>query len=146
MHIYPEIPMHAKTNIYRYVALCSHIALLSWIAIWQMTVVKAHSYSILFVFLIYLLPLLLPLYGVIRGKAYTHAWANFVILFYVLHSITVIYAVPAERWYGVVELFLASSMFVGCCAFARLRGRECGLGLSKLKDEMAREKQYFEQK
>ena len=58
---------------------------------------------------------------------------------------TVVYAVPAERWYGVVELILCTTMFIGCSAFARKRGRELGLGIKKLKEEMEEEKAYFEQ-
>ncbi|RPJ67680.1 DUF2069 domain-containing protein [Alteromonas sediminis] len=138
--------MANKTKFYRYVALLSHLALLLWVANWQLLVTKEHAYSVPFVVLIYLMPLLLPLHGILRGKAYTHAWANFFILFYFLHSITVLYAVPAERVYAAVELVLAVAMFTGCCVFARLRGRECGLGIGKLKDEMEREKQHFEQR
>jgi len=138
--------MAEKTKRFRYLALVSHIALLLWIAFWQLLAVKEHSYSLPFVFLIYLLPLLLPLPGIIKGKPYTHAWANFFILFYFLHSITVLYAVPEERFFAAVELLLAIAMFTGCCVFARLRGRECGLGIGKLKDEMEREKQRFDKK
>lgn len=146
MHVYPEFPMASKTAFYRKLALISHILLLAWIAIWQFAITKEHSYSVPFVFLVYLLPLILPLHGVIKGKPYTHAWANFFILFYFMHSITVLYAVPAERIYAAIELVLAIGMFTGCCVFARLRGRECGLGLGKLKDAMEREKAHFEKK
>jgi hypothetical protein len=44
----------------------------------------------------------------------------------------------------VVELLLASAMFVGCSTFARLRGQELGTGLPKLKTVMEDEKNLFE--
>ena len=54
------------------------------------------------------------------------------------------YAVPEQGIYALIELTLTIGMFTGSCLFARLRGRECGLGLTKLKDVMAEEKRYFE--
>ena len=81
-----------------------------------------------------------------KGKSYTHAWANFVVLFYLIHGCTVVYAVQAERWYAAIEIILSTTMFIGCSAFARKRGRELGLGIKKLKDEMKDEKAYFEGK
>ena len=144
MLIHPDIPMASTTKNMRYVALFSHLLLLIWVAVWQLVITKEHTYSVTFIALFYLVPLLLPLPGILRGKPYTHAWANFFILIYLAHGLTVAYAVPAERWYAVIELALASAMFTGCCFFARLRGKECGLGLGKLKDAMEQEKQHFE--
>jgi uncharacterized membrane protein len=137
--------MASDTRLFRYLALVSHTLLIIWLTLWQFTFTKVHTYSPTFIVLIYLLPLLLPYRGVLKGKPYTHAWANFVVLFYLIHACTVVYAVPAERWYGVVELVLCTTMFVGCAAFARKRGRELGLGIKKLKEEMQEEKEYFEQ-
>ena len=61
-----------------------------------------------------------------------------------MHGCTVAYAVPAERLYAVIEILLCTGMFAGCSVFARKRGRELGLGIKKLKVEMAEEKAYFE--
>ena len=138
------IPMSASTKKLRYLALVSHILLLLWVTVWQFTLVSERVYSTLFLALFYLLPLLLPLRGIVAGKPYTRAWANFVVLFYVIHGFTVVYAIPEERAYAIIELILATSMFTGCAGYARLRGRELGLGLTKLKEEMKAEKARFE--
>ena len=137
--------MSSDTRFFRYLALLSHTGLIIWITLWQFTFTKAHTYSPIFIALFYILPLLLPYWGILKGKPYTHAWANFVVLFYLIHGCAVAYAVPAERWYAVVEIILCTGMFVGCSAFARKRGRELGLGLKKLKEEMKEEKARFEQ-
>lgn len=137
-------PMMPKTRQYRYLALISYLLLLSWITVWQFLLVDERIYSTLFVTIIYILPLILPLRGLIAGRPYTHAWANFIVLFYVIHGFTVAYAVPAERIHAIIELVLCSSMFTGCCVYARLRGRELGLGLQKLKDVMEEERATFE--
>ena len=136
--------MAPDTRFFRYLALVSHTLLIVWITLWQFTFTKEHTYSPIFIALFYILPLLLPYWGVLKGKPYTHAWANFVVLLYLIHGCTVAYAVPAEFWYAIVEIVLCTGMFVGCSAFARKRGRELGLGLKKLKEEMKEEKAYFE--
>jgi uncharacterized membrane protein len=111
---------------------------------WYFAIPDTSDYSSVFKILFYILPLLLPLYGIVQGKPYTHAWASFIVLLYFLHSITVLYAEPQLMWLAVVELLLASAMFVGCSTFARLRGQELGTGLPKLKTVMEDEKNLFE--
>ena len=115
-------------------------------ATWYFFLPITADYSITFKFLIYILPLLLPLPGIVQGKPYTHAWASFIVLLYFLHSITVIYAEPTQMVYAIIELILAVGMFAGCSAFARLRGQELGTGLPKLKTVMEEEKSLFEGK
>jgi len=136
--------MAPDTRNYRYLALICHLLLVAWIAVWQFALSTTQTYSLIFIVLLYLVPILLPLPGVIKGKPYTHAWANFVVLYYLMHGCTVAYAVPAERLYAVIEILLCTGMFAGCSVFARKRGRELGLGIKKLKVEMAEEKAYFE--
>lgn len=136
--------MSSSTRFYRFLALGSHLALLAWVCVWHFLLTSQADYSALFILLIYVLPLLLPLPGIIKARPYTHAWANFVILLYIIHGITVAYAVSDERWYAVIELLLASMMFCGCSVFARKRGRELGTGLKKLKTVMQEERDRFE--
>ena len=135
--------MSATTKRFRYLALFSHLGLLVWITVWQLFLSADQQYSLVFIFLLYVLPLLLPLPGIIRGKPYTHAWANFIVLYYLLHGLTVLYAVASERWLAAIEVVLVVGMFIGCSVFARLRGRELGLGLKKLKEEMKDESERF---
>jgi uncharacterized membrane protein len=90
------------------------------------------------------MPILLPAKGLIQGKPYTHAWANFIIMYYLLHGLTAVYAVEGERLYALVEIILCTLLFTGCSFYARVRGRELGLGIRKLKEELLEEKQAFE--
>lgn len=136
-------PMSVTTRRFRLLALFSHLGLLVWITLWQLFFTTDQQYSLVFIFLLYVLPLLLPLPGIVRAKPYTHAWANFIALYYLLHGLTVLYAVEAERWIAAVEVILVIGMFTGCSVFARLRGRELGLGLKKLKEEMKEECERF---
>ena len=40
------------------------------------------AYTITFILIVYVLPLLLPTKGIIQNKPYTHAWASFIVLLY----------------------------------------------------------------
>lgn len=139
-------PMAPKTRFYRKLALFSHLSLIAWMAIWYFVLGSKFEYSAVFVLLVYIVPLLFPLHGVVSGKPYTHAWACFIVLYYFLHAITVLYAEPEFRWHAGLELALATSMFIGCSMFARLRGVEMGTSLKKLSVVMKEEKEYFEKR
>ena len=118
----------------RWLALSSYIALLVLMIVWQFATSYSEQ-SLLFRGLFYIVPLLFPLYGIIKAKPYTHAWANFILMWYFLHSLTMLYIAPDQRWWAVAELLLTSLAFVGCTWFARHQGRAMGLGLKKLKDQ-----------
>lgn len=138
-------PMSKQVKRYRYLALCSHVGLLLWMAVWYFLLKTPQGYSIVFISVMYLLPLLLPLYGIIKAKPYTHAWSCFVVLWYFLHAITVMYSEPEYFLHASVELALAIGMFIGCSMYARFRGQELGTGLPKLSKVMEQEKALFEQ-
>jgi len=138
--------MAPKTRFYRNLAVISHLSLIVWMAIWYLLLGTKFEYSVAFILLVYILPLLLPLHGIVRGKPYTHAWACFIVLYYFLHAITVLYAEPEYRWHAALELLLATGMFVGCSLYARLRGMELGTNLKKLSEVMQEEKEYFEKR
>lgn len=139
-----KVAMSARVKSFRMLALGSHVLLLLWLCIWYFVLLENEQYSYVFVIVIYLLPLLLPLHGIIKAKPYTHAWSCFIVLWYFLHSITTMYAEPQYMLYAAVELLLAIAMFVGCSMFARLRGQELGIGLPKLSKVMEEEKAVFE--
>ena len=145
-HSLTNTPMSPRVKSLRYLALFSHLALLAWMIIWYFFLPMTAEYSILFKILMYIVPLLLPLWGIVQGKPYTHAWASFIVLLYFLHSITVLYAEPSQTLYATIELVLAIAMFIGCSTFARLRGQELGTGLPKLSAVMQEEKKIYEGK
>lgn len=86
------------------------------------------------------LPLWLPLLGILRGKAYTFAWANFIVMIYFVHSLTNLWVSSnIALVLALVELFASSLMFVGCTYYAKFRGQELGLKIPKLKDDPVRQ-------
>lgn len=140
-----DIPMQAKTSLYRKLSLVGYFALLAWVIIWHFTLSNT-EYSVAFILLLYVLPLIFPLVGIVKGKPYTHAWASFVVLLYLMHGITAWYSIPEQWLYALIEVIFSVMMFTGCSMYARLRGQELGHSLPKLKQVMDDEKQRFEGK
>jgi uncharacterized membrane protein len=120
--------------------------LLCWVALWQIFVSPHPHINPVTAAIGWCIPLLFPLRGILTGKAYTHAWANFVLMLYFLHALTILYVDQGERWLAAVELLLACCAFVGNVMYARNRGRELGLKLPKLSEIEKQEKATFGKK
>ncbi|NRD74200.1 DUF2069 domain-containing protein [Shewanella sp. VB17] len=90
------------------------------------------EYSLIFS-LLWIIPILLPLKGVIQGKPYTYAWGSFIICLYMLHGLTLLYVTEKYVFFALAEVLLLGSLLIGFPFYARIRGRELGLGLKKLK-------------
>ncbi|GGI85975.1 hypothetical protein GCM10007978_24540 [Shewanella hanedai] len=90
------------------------------------------QYSLAFT-LLWIIPILLPLKGVIQGKPYTYAWGSFIICLYMLHGLTLLYVTDEYFIFALVEVLLLGSLLIGFPFYARIRGRELGLGLKKHK-------------
>ncbi|MBM7073731.1 DUF2069 domain-containing protein [Shewanella sp. 202IG2-18] len=85
--------------------------------------------------LLWIVPLLFPIRGIIKGKPYTFAWASFILCLYLLHSFTLLYVEDSIRAFSIVESVLLMGLLIGFSYYARLRGRELGLGLKKKKKD-----------
>ncbi|MFT5838562.1 MAG: putative membrane protein [Flavobacteriales bacterium] len=136
--------MTFNSTFFRRLTLTSYLLLIVWIALWHFILTIDKTTSTLFTVLFWIAPILLPAKGLLEGKPYTYAWANFIVMYYLLHGLTAVYAVEGERLYALVEIILCSVLFTGCSFYARMRGRELGLGIRKLKEELLEEKQAFE--
>lgn len=66
-------------------------------------------------------PLLLLIKG-IKAQPYTFAWANFILMLYFLHALTLL-TLAGEQIFAAVELGLCLGAFVANIVFARIRGR-----------------------
>lgn len=137
--------MTPQTKLFRWLALGGNLALLGWVAAWQLSLSPHPHISNLTLAIAWCIPLLLPLPGILAGKPYTHAWANFVLMLYFLHGLTLVYVDGGERWLALVELLLTSVAFAGNILYARCRGKELGLKLTRLSVVEKQEKARFEQ-
>ncbi len=71
------------------------------------------------------LPLLLPLFGVLRGSRYTFQWSSMLILAYVAEgSVRTFTDSDLSRFLSVLELLLACTFFFLAIAFVRYSPRD----------------------
>ncbi|MEZ8403596.1 DUF2069 domain-containing protein [Vibrio splendidus] len=141
----PEKAMSPTTKLFRYLALAGNLSLLFWVIAWQMTLSPHPHLSNVTLAIAWAIPLLLPLPGILAGKPYTHAWANFVLMLYFLHALTILYVDGGERLLAAVELLLTTLGFAGNILFTRFRAKELGIKLKSLSEVEKTEKAKFEQ-
>lgn len=92
------------------------------------------EYTLLFS-LLWIVPLLLPAKGVFQGNPYTYAWASFILCLYMLHGLTLLYVTNDAFAFALIEVLLIGVLLIAFPFYARIRGRELGLGLKKKSKE-----------
>ena len=122
------------------IALIGYIGLLILMPLWMYFVPPQEGPLDVISLFVPIIPLLLPLRGIIKDSTYTYAWANFVVMLYFIHGLTMLWVAPDELIWVLLELLFASFMFIGCTYYARHRGQELGLKIRKLKEDLADEK------
>lgn len=64
--------------------------------------------------------LLLPLFGILRGKRYTYKWLSLFIQFYLLEGLTRATSDHGlSQWLAIGETLLATVLFIACILFIR---------------------------
>ncbi|WP_394132799.1 DUF2069 domain-containing protein [Shewanella maritima] len=109
-----------------------YISLLALLAGWFIRQGVNGTYSMAFSVL-WVLPLLLPLKGIIQGNPYTYAWASFILCLYLLHGLTLLWVSNAHFAFAAIETTLLCLLLIGFPFYARKRGRELGLSIKKKK-------------
>ena len=89
------------------ISRAAYVALLLLMTAWFGNQGLTGQYSLVFS-LLWILPLLAPLKGILTGKPYTYAWASFIICLYMLHGLTLLYVTETDRLFAVVEVMLLS--------------------------------------
>ncbi|WKE66880.1 DUF2069 domain-containing protein [Gallaecimonas kandeliae] len=121
----------SRTRLMRHLALAGYLGLLLYVPLWQLWLAPHPGLSTGFVLAFGLGPLLLPLKGMLKGNPYTYAWANFILMLYLAHGLTLLWTNPEERLLAAMELLLVALMFIGSVFYARWRGKELDLGLKR---------------
>ncbi|MPY24714.1 DUF2069 domain-containing protein [Shewanella psychropiezotolerans] len=121
-------------NSTRLFQLCraGYLALVLMLSAWFINKGITGEYSLVFTAM-WIIPLFFPLKGIIEGKPYTYAWASYIICLYMLHGLTLIYVTEDHFLFALVEVLLLGALLIGFPFYARIRGKELGLGLKKKK-------------
>lgn len=130
-----------STTTLRNITLIGYFGLLGFMPLWLLVLSPSEGLSPTLSILMFVVPLLFPLKGMLQSNPYTFAWANFVVMIYFLHSLTTLWVGDGERIYALIELFFATIMFFAGSYYSKYRGQELGLKIKKLKQELEEEKQ-----
>ena len=112
-----------KITLFRWLTLISYFGLMILIFCWHLWIKPLEPQFISITLLIQLGPLMFPLRGILHGKAYTHAWAAYMALFYFIIGIWNASA-EASRIFGLLISTLSFIFFTGCVFYARYSGKE----------------------
>ena len=109
--------------------LIGYWGLIFLIPIWNLWWFPSEIYSNKSITLFWLTPLIFPMFGLLKGKAYTHAWSGFIAVLYICHGLTSLITAFNEIIPIILEIILATMFLLGGMYFARWRGLQLGLQL-----------------
>lgn len=118
---YRQAVSRMMTSRLFYIAtIASYLALLGLLLLWHTWLVPPVHWPVALVLLVWVVPLLLPLRGLLHGRRYTYAWFHFLTLWYFIHGVGVIAADPAARILGVGEVILSVLLYLVSIVYVRV--------------------------
>lgn len=107
--------------VFRGLSLFGYFGLMLLIFCWHLWIVPLPAEFISITLLVQLGPLMFPLKGILNGRAYTHAWASYLALLYLVLGIWYAAAVDS-RLFGILISLLSLIFFTGAIFFSRYQG------------------------
>ncbi len=115
------------------ITLIGYFGLITFIPFWNLVWYPSDQFNNQVVTGFWLFPLIFPLLGLLKGKAYTHAWSGFIAVIYICHALTCL-VTNLNEWPAImIELVLSTLFLFGGMYFAKWRGEQLGLQLPKKK-------------
>ncbi len=103
-------------------ASASLVALIALCIVWELWLAPLRPGGSMLVLKV--IPLLLPLFGILRGRRYTYQWAALLILLYLAEGLVRACSdTGAMRTAAAAETLLAAIFFGAAIHFARISGR-----------------------
>jgi len=102
------------------IALTGYFGLLLLLLLWNTWLSPPAKAPIAVMLIVLVVPLLLPLRGLLHGRLYTYRWVPFLALIYLALGIVTAYAQPEERLLGLLETAFSLLLYGG--AFFYVRG------------------------
>jgi len=107
----------------RWLTLLGYFALLSGLFAWHLVLNPPAEHLISVIIFFQIGPLMFPLFGLLNGKLYTHAWSMYLAIFYFV--IGVWYAGKAEDLkIGLYVIFTSLVFFTGTVIYTRFMGKQ----------------------
>lgn len=111
-------PLAPRTRLAYLAACASLIALIFLCLAWELRLAPLTVGGSALVFKV--LPLLLPLFGILHGRRYTYKWASLLILLYFAEGIVrATTEAPPAQWLAMAEIALAVAFFSAAIGYVR---------------------------
>ena len=116
-------PFSAGIKAGRLLTLFGYFSLMAGLYAWHLVIHPADKHLVSLIILFQLGPLMFPLFGLLKGKQYTHAWSMYLAIFYFV--IGVWYAGhDADRAIGLYIILTSLVFFTGCVLYTRFVGKK----------------------
>lgn len=112
-----------KAALFRYLSLASFFGLMATLLWWILLAPHSENYPTAAMLVLLVAPLLFPLRGILYARSYTHAWAGYLMLFYLAHGITELYSGDAFFIYPLLEVFFSALFFISSILYIRLTAK-----------------------
>lgn len=110
----------------RWLTLTGYFSLLFGLFTWHLVIEPPAKHLISIIIFFQIGPLMFPLFGLLKGKLYTHAWSMYLAIFYFI--IGVWYAGKAEDLLiGLFVIFASLLFFLGTVIYTRFMGKQSKL-------------------
>ena len=103
--------------------LAGYLGTLVLLVAWYGWLAPSPHFPVVIVLLVFVLPLLAPLRGLLHGRSYTFSWSCFLALLYFMHGIVEAYSAATTRYLGLIEILLTAMWFLGALAYVRIRNK-----------------------
>ncbi|MCK4708392.1 MAG: DUF2069 domain-containing protein [Gammaproteobacteria bacterium] len=114
--------MKNPITFFRWLTLAGYFALLSSLYLLLFIFNKPEPQNMMPALVMLVGPLMFPLKGLLAARAYTHAWAAYLALYYFVIGIWYAGA-EVDRLIGLIITFSSILFFISAIIFARLQGK-----------------------
>ena len=116
-------PAHTVTFFYRTFTLVGFFGLMLTLLFWIVLPERSYLFPTSTLLAIALIPLLLPLRGLLHGKPYTHAWNSFLMLFYFTFAVGELYSAGQFDFYPTLAVLFSTLCFTASILFIRFNAK-----------------------
>lgn len=104
---------------FNYLALAGYFGLLTTLLLWFTWLAPPKKFPRAFLLILLVVPLLLPLRGLLHQKRYTHQWTSLFSLLYFAIGIDTAWNGISSRPLALTATAFSLMLFVGCVLYAR---------------------------
>ena len=116
----PRTDIEARVTTTRVLALIGYFGTMAFLMLWIIKLAPPQIPKSI-ALAISLLPLLLPLRGMIHGRVYTHSWAGFLALPYFAFGVDAAIHRTEKQWLGIVLVALSVVWFFGSAYYSKYK-------------------------